>query len=102
MNQRCPEGVRIDGNFGSDAVADSSRFRHWFERCRCGNERTVSRAAAIRSAACSRQTNRSGSGRCSDSPLEEDRLELPVPPKTAELLAVTLHVRADSRWQKSN
>ena len=33
--------------------------------------------------------------------LEEDRLELPVPPKTAELLAVALHVRADSRWQKS-
>ena len=26
------------------------RFRHWFERSRCGNERTVSCAAAIRSA----------------------------------------------------
>jgi hypothetical protein len=33
------------------------RFRHWFERSRCGNERTVARAAAI-AAPCSRQNNR--------------------------------------------
>src|SRR6266446_2634184 len=26
------------------------RFRHWFDRSRCGKERTVSRGAAIRSA----------------------------------------------------
>jgi hypothetical protein len=35
-----------------------------------------------------------------DSLVEEDRFELPVPPKTPNVLA--FHVRADPRWRKSH